>query len=165
MKSLYDTDYHKWLRQQRDLLAQRQFDQLDIENLLGELELGIKDHIRELVSHLVILLVHLLKYDYQNRVLKDPWVKDKVLYTWMPSINNPRGEIEIHVEENPSLSSHFEESLEKAYPKAKRRAIDELNEYISIKAKRLNKNSFPEQCPWSYEQVMQRGWLPEVDND
>ncbi|WOG28275.1 DUF29 family protein [Endozoicomonas sp. 8E] len=33
MKNLYDTDYHRWLSQQQDLLAKRQFDQLDIEKM------------------------------------------------------------------------------------------------------------------------------------
>lgn len=160
MKSLYETDYHQWLGQQRELLAAKQFDQLDIDNLLEALEHEMGNDVRELRSHLVILLVHLLKYDYQNRILKDPWVEDKVLQSWIPSINNPRDEIDLHVEENPYLSNYFQESLEKAYVKAKKSAMEELNRYIKTESKRLNKNSFPKKCPWSYEQVTERGWLP-----
>ncbi|WP_422136162.1 MULTISPECIES: DUF29 domain-containing protein [unclassified Endozoicomonas] len=161
MENLYKTDYTQWLSKQRELLAQRQFDQLDIDNLLEAMERRMGDEVKELRSHLVILLVHLLKYDYQKRILKDPWVEDKVIQSWMPSISNPRKQIELHVEEYPHLSNRFDESLEKAYPKAKRYAIEELNRYIRINSKRLNKKSFPDQCPWSYEQVTQMGWLPD----
>ncbi|WP_422139092.1 DUF29 family protein [Endozoicomonas sp. ALC020] len=34
MSNLYNTDYHQRLTQQRELLTKRQFDQLDIDNLL-----------------------------------------------------------------------------------------------------------------------------------
>ncbi|WP_252179100.1 DUF29 family protein [Endozoicomonas sp. 4G] len=44
MNSLYETDYHQWLSQQREHLIQGQLDQLDVENLIEELEVGIKDH-------------------------------------------------------------------------------------------------------------------------
>ncbi|WP_422473198.1 DUF29 domain-containing protein [Endozoicomonas sp. ALB032] len=160
MSNLYKTDYTAWLGQQRELLAKRQFDQLDIDNLLEAMERRMGDEVKELRAHLVVLLVHLLKYDYQKRILKDPWVEDKVLYTWIPSINNPRREIELHVEENPCLQPNAEEIMANVYPKAKRDAIDELNRYIKIKSKRLNKNSFPKECPWSFEQATKKNWLP-----
>ncbi|WP_257282228.1 DUF29 domain-containing protein [Endozoicomonas sp. ISHI1] len=161
MENLYKSDFTQWLGQQRDLLAQGQFDQLDIPNLLEAMEIRMGDPVKELRSHLVILLVHLLKYDYQKRVLKDPWVENKVIHTWMPSINNPRREIELHIKENPGLSHQFEESVRKAYFYAKRDAIKELNRHIRSENNRLNKNSFPEQCSWTFEQITDSDWLPE----
>ncbi|WP_257280637.1 DUF29 domain-containing protein [Endozoicomonas sp. ISHI1] len=160
MDNLYKTDYTRWLGQQRELLENRQFDKLDIDNLLEAMDSEMGDTSNELRSHLRILLIHLLKYDYQKRVLKDPWVEDKVIYTWIPSINNPRGEIKEHLKRNPSLDPMTDEILSEAYYSAKPRATLELNKHIRIKEKRLNKNSFPEQCPWSFEQVTDDDWLP-----
>lgn len=45
------------------------------------------DMANELGSHLKILLIHRLQYDYQKRILKDPWVEEKVLHIWLSSIN------------------------------------------------------------------------------
>lgn len=118
------------------------------------------DITEELRAHLIILLLHLLKYDYQIRVLKDSWVQDKVMYTWLPSINNPRIEIEQHINKNPSLEPAVNEVLAEAYSLAKLKAIKELNKYIRSESKRLHKTSFPEQCPWTYKQITDDDWLP-----
>ncbi|WOG27983.1 DUF29 domain-containing protein [Endozoicomonas sp. 8E] len=160
MSNLYKTDYTQWLSQQRELLAQRQFDQLDIDNLLEAMDSEMGDNTRELGSHFKILLIHLLKYDHQKRVLQDHWVEDKVLHTWVPSINNARVEIEDILTQNPCLQSSTEAIMDDVYPKAKKSAIEELNRYIKIKSKRLNKNSFPKECPWSFEQATKKNWLP-----
>ncbi len=158
MENLYKTDYTQWLSQQRELLTQRQFHKLDIENLLEAMGLRMGDMANELGSHLKILLIHLLNYDYQKRILKDPWVEDKVLHIWLSSIN--RVEIEHHIDKNPSLIPRTEEVLAEVYPKAKKEAIKELNRYIKIESKRLNKKSFPDECPWTYDQVTDSDWLP-----
>ncbi|WP_257276079.1 DUF29 domain-containing protein [Endozoicomonas sp. SESOKO4] len=160
MENLYKTDYTQWLSQQRELLAQRQFHKLNIENLLEAMELRKGDMANELGSHLKILLIHLLNSDYQKRILKDPWVEDKVIHIWLSSINNPRVEIEHHIDKNPCPISRTEEVLAEVYPKAKKEAIKELNGYIKIESKRLNKKSFPDECPWTYDQVTDRDWLP-----
>ncbi|WOG27186.1 DUF29 domain-containing protein [Endozoicomonas sp. 8E] len=161
MENLYETDYNRWLGQQRDLLAQGQFDQLDIPNLLEVMDSEMGDNTRELGFHILILLVHLLKYDYQKRVLQDPWVEDRVIYTWLPSINNPRREIERHMKKNPSLEPMVNDILAEVYPTAKRDAIKELNKHIRIENKRLHKDSFPDQCPWTFEQMTDDDWLPD----
>ncbi|WP_257274922.1 DUF29 domain-containing protein, partial [Endozoicomonas sp. SESOKO4] len=71
MNSLYETDHHKWLTEQVGLLANKQFDQLDLENLLEELELGIEAKVDNLENYLSTLITHLLKCDYQTTVLRD----------------------------------------------------------------------------------------------
>ncbi|WP_422136506.1 DUF29 domain-containing protein [Endozoicomonas sp. ALD040] len=162
MSSLYKTDYTQWLTQQRELLAQRQFDKLDIDNLLEAMEQRMGDTKKELRSYLRTLLIHLLKYAYQKLVLKDSWVEDKVLYTWIPSINNPRVDIKDHIKENPCLQPKIDEVLAEAYSQAKKEAVKQMNKYIKIESKRLNKSGFPEYCPWTFEKIMDDDWLPEV---
>ncbi|WP_422474277.1 DUF29 domain-containing protein [Endozoicomonas sp. ALB032] len=160
MENLYETDYTQWLGQQRELLAQGQFDQLDVPNLLEAIDIQMGNIADELGSHLIILLVHLLKYDYQKQVLKDPWVKDKVIHTWMPSINNSRTRIGRHIQKNPCLQPKVNDLLAEVYPHAKKDAIKQMNHYIRTEASRLNKDSFPEQCPWTFEQITDDDWLP-----
>ncbi|WP_252179224.1 DUF29 domain-containing protein [Endozoicomonas sp. 4G] len=155
MNSLYETDYHQWLSQQREHLIQGQLDQLDVENLIEELEVGIKDHIRELKRHLINLLLHVLKWDYQEKVLKDPWVDVYVKHIWLPSIRNALRAIELLIEQNPCLKPQTDNVLKSAYPAAKRDAIDEMNKYARHENQKLNQNSFPGECPWNFEQVIE----------
>ncbi|WP_257280254.1 DUF29 domain-containing protein [Endozoicomonas sp. ISHI1] len=161
MENLYKTDYTQWLGQQRELLANGQFDQLDIPNLLEAMDSEMGDTTNELRSHLRVLLLHLLKYDYQKRILKDSWVEDKVIHTWMPSIYNSRMEIKEHMKRNLSLEPKTDEILSEAYLTAKRNAIKELNKFIRIENKRLNKNSIPDECLWTFEKITDDDWLPE----
>lgn len=78
-------------------------------------------------SSLIILLLHLLKYDYQLRVLKDPWVRDKVIYIWLPSKTNPRIEIKTLLRKSPHLNKIKNEILVEAYSYARKDAVQELN--------------------------------------
>ncbi|WP_257275717.1 MULTISPECIES: DUF29 domain-containing protein [unclassified Endozoicomonas] len=158
---LFDSDYYQWVQQQKKLLENRQFDQLDLDNLIEEVgEMG-KSERNSFESHLIILLLHLLKYDYQLRVLQDPWVQDKVIHTWLPSITNPRIEIKTLLRKSPYLNKIKDEALAEAYFYARKDAVQELNKYIRSEGKRLDKNSFPKECPWSFDQVMEINWLPE----
>ena len=160
MENLYETNYPLWLSQQRDLLAAGNFEQLDIPNLLEAMEQRMGDAVNELESHLIVLLLHLLKYDYQVRVLQDPWVQDKVIHTWMPSIINPRNEINHLIRKNPHLKAKTGEALSEAYRHAKKSAIKELSKYIRLEKNKLNQNSLPAECPWTFEQIMNEDWLP-----
>ncbi len=159
MENLYDKDYHQWLTLQRELLAQRQFDQLDIENLMGELELGIKDHIRELKNRLATLITHLLKCDYQTSVLIGTVATERVPRVWLITINRSRNNINKLIADNPCLKPQIEDVLNSTYPDGKKDAIKEMNIYVN-KNQKLNENSFPDQCPWSYEQIMTEDWYP-----
>ncbi|WP_252177420.1 DUF29 domain-containing protein [Endozoicomonas sp. 4G] len=158
MSSLYETDYHQWLSQQREFLIQGQLDQLDVENLIEELELGIKQDFKTLKSHLMILLTHLLKWDYQEKVLQDPWVEKYVKHTWLPSINNPRAQIQELIKNNANLKHQISEALIQTYSTAKQRAIREMSKYARHENQKLNENSFPGECPWSFEQIMDDDW-------
>ena len=39
-------------------------------------------------------------------------------------------------------------------------AIKEMNRYVQ-KHQKLNSNSFPAECPWTYDQIVVEDWLPE----
>ncbi|NET01620.1 MAG: DUF29 domain-containing protein [Sphaerospermopsis sp. SIO1G1] len=62
LQQLYETDDHEWLLTNIELLKQRQFDHLDLENLIEELEdLGnekknaVKSLLEQIIRHLLLL--------------------------------------------------------------------------------------------------------------
>ncbi|WP_252177488.1 DUF29 domain-containing protein [Endozoicomonas sp. 4G] len=160
MSNLYETDYHQWLSNQVALLRNHHFDQLDLENLLEDLELSIKQDIRELEKFLVNLILHLLKMDYQTTVLRDTVATERVIKGWMVSVWNARDGINELLDKNHSLNRRIEDVLKEAYPKGKKKAIREMNLHIPPKCPKLNNSSFPDQCPWSYDQLMTEDWYP-----
>ncbi|WP_252178770.1 DUF29 domain-containing protein [Endozoicomonas sp. 4G] len=159
MNSLYHTDYHQWLTNQVALLRNHDFDQLDLENLLEDLELGIESKVDNLEHFLINLIHHLLKMDYQTTVLRDSVATERVLKGWMVTINNSRNGVDELIEKNNCLTSRTEKTLKEAYPKAKKRAIEAMNIYVN-KNQKLDNNSFPDECPWTYEQLITKGWYP-----
>ncbi|WP_252176769.1 DUF29 domain-containing protein [Endozoicomonas sp. 4G] len=159
MKSLYETDHHKWLSEQVGLLANKQFDELDLDNLLEELKLGINDKLRELRRRLATLICYLLKCDYQTTVLKDS-CNNYFIKKWMGTIKRTRRDINELIDGNSSLKNYIEDTIVKAYPDGKEDAIGGMNQYSHSKAQLLNENSFPDTCPWSYDQMMVEDWYP-----
>ncbi len=70
---LYQTDYAVWAQRNAELLRERRFEELDIEHLLEELSDMSKSDRRELFSRLLVLLAHLLKWEYQYARLSERW--------------------------------------------------------------------------------------------
>jgi hypothetical protein len=63
--SLYERDFCLWVEEQARLLKEGRFDQLDIAHLVDEVEgLGASER-RAVRNNLVVVLKHLLKYQYQ----------------------------------------------------------------------------------------------------
>jgi hypothetical protein len=58
-------DFYKWTHDQSDLLKRKEFNKLDIINLIEELESLGNSERSAIESHLTILFVHLLKIEYQ----------------------------------------------------------------------------------------------------
>jgi Domain of unknown function DUF29 len=74
MTTLYEQDFALWSEQMADLIANRQFDQLDIENLVEEIRDLSKRERDRLFSSLRLILHHLLKWDYQPKLRSRSWL-------------------------------------------------------------------------------------------
>lgn len=141
----YETDFHEWALQQAELLHNAAFDKLDIANLVEEIQAMSARERRELISRLRVLLMHLLKWQYQpNYPIKT---------SWQTTINNQRDDIGLLLEDSPSLVPKIPEALIKAYPMAVREAVQESG---------LPKSLFPATCPWTFEQAMNPEFWPEL---
>ncbi|KKI99880.1 DUF29 domain-containing protein [Prochlorothrix hollandica] len=108
--SLYDRDILLWVEDTVAKLKAKDFEHLDLENLIEEVEsLGISQR-NALVSRLMVMLEHLLKrlyvdspYDYNG---------------WERTIRTQRLEISFLLEDTPSLKAHWEASFTKAWSRA-----------------------------------------------
>ena len=143
--ALYTQDFYAWTQEQAARLEARQFDALDIVNLVDEvISLGASER-RALGSHLIILVLHLLKWRYQpdSRLTR---------HSWSDSIRNARMQIDLLVETSPSLRPLLPGILTRYYPKARRLAADETHLALA---------TFPEACPWSIDRLLDYDFFPE----
>jgi hypothetical protein len=111
---LYDRDFALWLSEQAALLRERKFELLDIDNLAEEVDcIGGSLH-RELKSRLTVLLAHLLKCRFQPEHRSS---------SWLATLDEQRHEIELLIEQSPSLQRHVATYADQVYQRAVRRAV------------------------------------------
>lgn len=132
----YNEDFFLWTQQQAALLRQGQWNTLDAANLAEEIESMGKSDRRSLTSHLVNLLLHRLKWDYQ------PTRRGT---SWRLSIRNARREIGLILDDSPSLRRQLPDLIETAYATARRDAAEETG---------LPPATFPERCPFAIEHLL-----------
>lgn len=102
--SLYDRDYLLWTEETVAKLKARDFNQVDIENLIEEIESLGRSEKRELQSRLKTLLEHLLKRIYINM--------PRYFGGWENTIRTQRSEIELLLIASPSLKAAWNESFD-----------------------------------------------------
>ena len=141
--NLYDQDFYAWANEQAALLRAGQMSAADIEHIAEEIESMGKTEKRELISRLKVLLMHLLKWQFQP-------VGRSV--SWQLTIKEQRRETARHLADNPSLKGRLSETMADAYGDAIIAAARETS---------LPEDVFPNECPWSFEQIMDTGFWPE----
>lgn len=139
---LYEHDFNAWLAQQINLLQQGRTAELDTPHLITELEDRGKSHQRELESRLIILIAHLLKWQFQP---------EQQSSRWRGSIREQRAKLLHLFKHLPSLKRHLAAVSQTAYPDALEIAIDETGLNISV---------FPTTCPYSVEQLLDKTFYP-----
>jgi uncharacterized protein DUF29 len=108
LAALYEQDETAWLEQMADLVAQRRYDELDHHNLSEFLQDMARRDKREVLSRLVVLLAHLLKWEHQPEQRSSSWRGTIVLQ---------RRELR-QLLESGTLRRHAHEVLAKAYREA-----------------------------------------------
>ncbi|MFM7424847.1 MAG: DUF29 domain-containing protein [Elainella sp.] len=112
LTALHDQDILLWSEEIVAKLKARDFEHLDIENLIAEVEaLGIAPK-KELLSRLIVLLEHLLKRLY----VALPYAALPNDYNgWERTIRTQRTELELLLDAAPSLRNRWAESFDKAW--------------------------------------------------
>jgi Domain of unknown function DUF29 len=140
--SLYDRDYALWLETTIEQLRQQKFDQVDWENVLDEFEAMSKRDQRSIKSNLVIVLMHLLKWEFQ------PGMRSS---SWSGTIIEHRQRLQDLLDDSPSLRNHLPEVISLAYSNAIVRASNETGLDISV---------FPIECPYDILEILNLDFLP-----
>lgn len=141
LEVLYEADFVEWTEEMARLIEHRRTGEFDWNHLAEEIrDLGISQK-SALRSHMAVLLKHLIKWEIQP---------ERQGRSWEDSISNARTQIEILIEDIPSLNRYLSETFEDTYRRAARQAIQET---------RLPSNTLFSR--WSREQVLDSGFLPE----
>ena len=147
----YDRDFNAWVQQHITLLKQGRMSEIDVEHLIMELEDVSKSNLRELKSRLIVLIAHLLKWQFQLATLEAQW-KEFEGKSWRRTIVEQRTQIFELLEDMPSLKNQLQETMEATYPKAVMYAVDETG---------LPKSTFSDSCPYTVEQLLDKTFYPE----
>ena len=140
--NLYEQDYVQWIEATLQQLRDRNYEKVDWENLLEEIEDMGKRERQAIRSNLVIVLLHLLKWQFQP---------EHRTGSWAGSITEHRTRILNNLVDSPSLKNYLQTALEWAYPRARQQASDETGLMLPI---------FPEECPYLVEEILDDKFWP-----
>ncbi|MCA2618148.1 MULTISPECIES: DUF29 domain-containing protein [unclassified Microcystis] len=139
----YETDYNQWLKETVKQLQERNFEQVDWDNLIEEIESMGKSDRRALMSLLTRLIEHLLKLAY--------WQEEKKRSGnhWAAAIVNFRAQIQQRLEDSPSLRPELAVMYDKVYPVA----IKSVSQLFSLNS----------DAHISLEQTLDDNWFPPAE--
>lgn len=140
---LYEQDFYLWIETTAQQLKEGRFSELDLDNLIEEIETMGRNQKDALESNLIIILVHLLKWQYQP---------NKRSRSWESSIFEHRRRIKKAFKNSPSLKPYFREVFNECYQDARKQASIETG--LSLKV-------FPLESPFNIDQVLDEDFLPE----
>ena len=117
--------------------------EVDFDGIVEELEeMGISNK-HALISRLTLVISHLLKWQFQPNMRG---------HSWTYTIRAQRKKASYVLDDNPSLKSKLDEIIAKAY----KVAIDEATDQTG-----LDEKTFPAQCPYTFDQIMNDEFYPE----
>jgi len=143
-ESLYEQDFAAWANQQALILKQGRFEELDLVNLIEEVESLSRSDRRAVKSQLIRVVKHLLKLNYQPNAFY-------YLNSWRSSVVEGRSQIQLILEDSPSLKPYLEEIWVQCYREAAQQASAETG---------LPATAFPSACMYSLEQVLDPHFFP-----
>ncbi|MFM7427573.1 MAG: DUF29 domain-containing protein [Elainella sp.] len=143
--SLYATDYQLWLAKTLEQLQAGDFDNIDLENLIEELESLGKSEKRAILSYLMRLCEHLLKISYWEAA------RETCFAGWDAEVANFRLQIRALLQDSPSLRNHLQQHFEAEYQNGRK---------LFLKASRLPAAQIPAQPYFTLEQALDEDWLP-----
>ena len=144
MGTPYEKDVVAWAMEQAALLRAGHLSALDIEHIAEEIEDVGKSEKREQASRMAALLSHLLKWQHQPGRRGSSWTR---------TLKEQRKAIAAAMRQTPSLKASLSDTdwLAGVWADAVTKAVDETG-----------LDSFPEDCPWSMDQVLSAEFFPET---
>ncbi len=140
--SLYEKDYQQWIERTIAQLQHQNYDQVEWEHLIEEIKDMGRSERRGLESNLIVVLLHLLKWQYQP---------DHRSRRWEGSILEHRRRINKALEDSPSLQPYLQTILAESYTAARKQAKAETG---------LMMETFPTECAYSLSDLLDDDFLP-----
>ena len=140
LKQLYEIDDSQWLEETVEILKNRQFNDLDLDNLIEELEDLGREKKNAVASLLEQVIRHLLLLQY--------WREEKEYNSthWQGEIYTFR--VQLRRKLTTNLRNYLEAELNNIYQ-------DALG---FVKIKTQNKVQFPSECPYTLKQLLDKEW-------
>ncbi|NUN64182.1 DUF29 domain-containing protein [Pseudanabaena biceps] len=144
LRSLYNSDFAIWVEETAKHLQNRNFEHIDLENLIEEvLDLSRRDQ-KKLKSLLKRLFEHLLKLRYwQSEVTRNQ-------SHWKREILNFRQQIKDELEDSPSLRPFLKKVFDECYQDGRKLAATATDLPLDI---------FPETAIASLDQILDENWF------
>lgn len=147
IKQLYERDFYVWTTVTIKQIRERNFDAVDWDNLLEELEDLGSEKKNELESRLLVIFEHLLKLAYWDEE------RDDNARGWRGTIREQRKRLARLLKKNPSLKPYLLEVFEECYTDARDITIDKTG---------LPPETFPVLPILTPEQALDETWLPRL---
>ena len=132
-----DQDYVAWLEEQVKKLKTHNFEQLDLNNLVEELEALVRNEKSAVRSFTYQIIIHLLLIQYWSE--ESQWNRNH----WQAEIDNFQFQL------SDKMTANFKNLLSNELPwiyvKARKAAIDKTG---------LKSDRFPETCPYSLDEII-----------
>jgi hypothetical protein len=163
LKQLYSKDFYQWIMENVELLKNKDFDLVDWENVIEELESMGRSELNSAISFMTIILEHLYKYEHfrDNDTMGNGWIK---------SILNSRYRLVKIFDKNPSLKKKAEESISEAWEDSVKKMITWFkypeNKILAKKyfGRLPTEQDFPKKCPYTFRQILEyEPWLKDLE--
>jgi hypothetical protein len=112
-QTLYETDYLQWIEKTVEKLQSQDYGNVDWENLIEEIEDMGRSERRSLKSNLLVVLLHLLKWQFQP---------ERRSGSWEGSIVEHRRRVRDSSSDSPSLQPYLETIFADCYAQAVKQA-------------------------------------------
>lgn len=142
--TLYKTDFYAWTQRQVDLLRAEEFEAVDWNNLIEEMETLGRSETHKVESRLIVLIMHLLKWEYQP---------ERQSRSWQNAIAEQRDRLDRLLFKNPTLRARLPDIIEFVYPYAVKKALRETG-FVHA--------PFLPNCPYTEAQILDEMFLPEA---
>ena len=112
LKQLHESDFNLWVEQIKEAIQNRDFENMDWDNLLDEIDDIGKSEKRALDSYMQRLIEHILKLKYWDVE------RERCRKGWMQEVTNFRNRINRILKKNPSLNSYLKAEYSDIYQDA-----------------------------------------------
>ena len=144
---LYDADFYAWAEEQAARLRARQFDELDLDNLIEEVEELADNKLSAVLNSARVVMEHLLKLQHSPAV--DP------RNSWRASVREHRRRLQTDL--TPRIGEILADQLPRFYAMAREDAAAGMCDH----GEHASADALPSTCPYTLDQVT-GDWWPDA---